>query len=166
MACQTTQKKTTARKKTDDQPKIIASTVEQAAPAASENADTIAIACCLPLGLVFRDIPNGKGGTTTIRLPGINSALRGASKGVLALPGNALCVVLSKADWEALVRTHGREAAFTGVNGSMPCIYPVKNMAGFESAKNSGEIAEMSSGLEAADPTASGVEAVKGSHME
>ena len=160
MACTSTKTtRTRARKAAAAGPQVVDSTFDQDDAAQKETADTIAIACCLPHGLVFRDIPDGKGGTKTIRLPGINQQLKGAAKGVLALPGNALCVTMARADWEALKETHGREDAFVGVNGGMPCIYPVGDRAGFKDAKASGEIAEMQTGLEAADPNANGVEA-------
>ena len=72
------------------------------------------------------------------------------------MPGNALCVQLPKSDWENLIAAHGKEIAFTGRNGSMPCIYPVNDVKGFKAAAS--EIAEMRTGLEAADPTKMGVE--------
>lgn len=161
MACTTTKTTRTRTRKAaaPAAPQVVGSTLEQEAAGKAEGSDTIAIACCLPHGLIFRDVPDGKGGMKTITLPGINQHLRGAAKGTLALPGNALCVVLSKADWEALKETHGREDAFVGVNGGMPCIYPVGTLAGFKDAQAGGEIAEMKTGLEAADPNANGVEA-------
>lgn len=162
MACTTTKTtRTRTRKAEAPAPQVVGSTLDQEPTGKAESSDTIAIACCLPHGLIFRDVPDGKGGLKTITLPGINQHLKGASKGVLALPGNALCVVLSKTDWQALLASHGREEAFTGVNGAMPCIYPVGTLAGFKDAQAGGEIAEMKNGLEAADPNGNGVEAVK-----
>lgn len=135
---------------------VLTSTLEEEKKAVTVAGETIAIACCLPFALRFDDIPDGKGGTKSIRFPGINDNLRGMKSGVLAMPGNALCVQLPKSDWENLIAAHGKEIAFTGRNGSMPCIYPVKDVKGFKAAAS--EIAEMRTGLEAADPTKMGVE--------
>lgn len=144
---------------TDVTAEVIASTTEEEKTVTQAGTDTIAIAVCLPHGLKFDDIPDGNGGTKTITLPGLNSHLKGQNTGVLALPGNALCVQLAKTDWEALVRIHGRETAFTGRNGSIPCIYPVGDKAGFASARS--EIAEMRNGLEPVSTKEAGVEEVK-----
>lgn len=138
---------------------VVGSTMEQA-PQVEESGETIAIACSLPFGLRFTDIPNGKGGTKTVVLPGVNQALKGKKSGTLALPGNAICVTLPKADWEALVRIHGKEVAFTGRNGAMPCIWPVGDLKGFHAAES--EIAEMKHGLEPINPEAVGVKETKG----
>ena len=129
---------------------VVASTIEEEIKEPEAGAETIAIACCLPHGLKFDDVPTGNGSTKTVVFPGINSALKGKKSGILALPGNALCVTILKSDWEAILKVHGREIAFIGRNGAMPCIYPVKDKKGFKAAAS--EIAEMKSGLEPADP--------------
>lgn len=137
-------------KKTEVVAEVIDSTNEPEVEVQDESSETIAIACSLPFGLKFTDIPNGKGGTKTIILPGVNHALKGKASGILALPGNAVCVTLLKSDWEALVKIHGKEDAFIGRNGRIPCIYPVGNRKGFKSARS--EIAEMKHGLEPITP--------------
>lgn len=124
-----------------------------------DSGDMISIAVSLPFGMIFDDIPNGRGGKKKIALPGMNDHLKGLRSGVLALPGNALCVRLPKADWEALKRLHGKEIAFTGRNGSVPCIFEVGDKAGFKAAQS--EIAEITHGLEALDPKDAGVEEAK-----
>lgn len=134
---------------------VVASTMEEPAKV-SETNETIAIAICLPHDVKFDDIPDGKGGVKSITLPGINSNLRGVKNAVLALPGNALCVQLPKKDWESLLAIHGREVAFTGRNGGIPCIYPVGDKAGFKAAQS--EIKEMRTGLDPVLPKTVGVE--------
>ena len=52
------------------------------------------------------------------------------------MPGNALCVQLPKSDWENLIAAHGKEIAFTGRNGSMPCIYPVNDVKDERKGRN------------------------------
>lgn len=135
---------------------VVASTLDDEPQAEQLEGETIAIACCLPFGLKFTDIPSRRGGTKTIVLPGVNQALKGKATGVLALPGNAVCVTLLKEDWENIVRIHGREDAFMGRNGGMPCIYPVGDLKGFKAARS--EIKEMRNGLEPIDPKSVGVE--------
>lgn len=147
--------KNQAQEKTVVEPEVIASTLEDESEKIEASGETIAIACCLPFGLKFSDIPDGKGGTKTVVLPGVNKALRGKSDGILALPGNAVCVTLLKKDWDAILQIHGREMAFTGRDGGMPCVYPVGDVKGFKSAKS--EIKEMKTGVEPIDPKAVGV---------
>lgn len=64
-----------------------------------------------------------------------------------------------KKDWDAIVKMHGKEIAFIGRNGRMPCIYPVGDKKGFKAAAS--EIAEMKNGLEPIDPKAEGVKEKK-----
>lgn len=139
---------------TQEETLIVASTLDEDKGQTVEEG-TIAIACCLPFGLRFDDIPDGKGGTKVITLPSLNEGLRGKRTGVLAMPGNAVCVQLPKKDWDALLEKHGREIAFTGRDGRMPCVYPVGDVKGFKSA--SSEIAEMKHGLEPVAPETVGV---------
>lgn len=145
-----------ATEQISETPEIVASTTQEEAKAEDAGSETIAIAVCLPHSVKFDDIPNGNGGYKSITLPGINSNLRGVKNAVLALPGNALCVQLPKSDWEALIAVHGRETAFVGRDGRIPCIYPVGDKEGFKDARS--EIAEMRNGLEPVVPKEVGVE--------
>lgn len=147
--------KNTELNKVVDAPQIEASTMDDEPKLEERSGETIAIACCLPFGLKFTDIPSRTGGTKTIILPGVNSSLKGKGTGILALPGNAVCVTLLKEDWENILRIHGREDAFIGRKGGMPCIWPVGDLKGFKAAKS--EIKEMKTGLEPIDPKSVGV---------
>lgn len=138
------------------QAEVIASTMDVEPEADAETGEKISIAVSLPHGIKFDDVPNGAGGTKTVVFPGVNDALRGKKSGVLALPGNAVCVQILKRDWEAIKAMHGREIAFVGRNGRMPCIYPVGDVKGFKSARS--EIEEMRHGLEPIEPVQAGVE--------
>lgn len=143
---------------------VVDSTLDQEPEQVEESSETIAIACSLPFGLKFDDVPCGNGATKTVIFPGINSGLKGKNTGVLALPGNAICVTLLKRDWEAIHKMHGNEIAFTGRNGKMPCIYPVGDKKGFKSAAS--EIAEMRNGLEPINPESVGVKESKETKKE
>ncbi|MDY3115977.1 MAG: hypothetical protein SOR95_08390 [Sutterella sp.] len=154
----TTETKATKKKKATNTAKTQVleadvSTMEEVEPVQVETSDMTYLAVSLPFDVEFTDIPNGNGGTKTIVLPGINSALRGKKTGVLALPGNAIGVSISKKDWEALKAVHGRELAFVGRNGLPPCITEVGDKAGFRSAQNE-IIKDVSTGLEPIDPKA------------
>lgn len=135
---------------------VVTSTIADDVKVSESKGKQIAIAVCLPYDLRLDDIPCANGGTKSITLPGINSRMRGDTRPVLALPGNALCVMLPIEDWEAILKVHGRETAFTGRNGAIPCIYPVGDKAGFKAAYS--EIREMRTGLEPIEPKAVGVE--------
>ena len=139
------------RKKVEvEQVEVIGSTLEENKKVCESEGEMIAIACCLPFGLKFDDVPAKNGGTKVVTFPSINEGLRGKKTGVLALAGNAVCVRIPKADWDAIVAIHGREDAFIGRNGGMPCLYPVGDEKGFKSARS--EIAEMKHGLEPVTP--------------
>ena len=153
-----TKRKTQVKAKIEEA-EVIASTMDEEPEQTESQGEMISIACCLPFGLKFTDIPDSKGGTKTVIFPGINKALKGKADGILALPGNAVCVTIPKKDWEAVLKIHGREMAFTGRNGGMPCIWPVGDVKGFKSSKS--EIKEMKTGLEPIDPTSVGVKEAK-----
>ena len=129
---------------------VVGSTFTEEKAVDTSTSEMISIAVSLPYDLRFDDIPQDGGGTKSITLPSINSNLRGSRTPILALAGNALCVNMPKKDWEALLAIHGREPVFTGVNGRMPCVYPVGDKAGFLSAES--EIKSMRSGLEPIEP--------------
>lgn len=142
-----------------EEAEVIASTLEEENEQQDSNEEMISIACCLPFGLKFTDVPTGNGGSKTVIFPGVNKALKGKADGILALPGNAVCVTIPKKDWEAILAIHGKEIAFTGRNGAMPCVYPVGDIKGFKSAKS--EIKEMKTGVEPVDPKTLGVKEAK-----
>lgn len=117
--------------------------------------ETTVVACHLPFDIRFDDIPDGKGGFKSITLTGLNSALRGKSSGILQVDGS-LAQSLLKKDWEAILKIHGREAVFTGVNGQIPCIIEVGNKANFLARES--ELREQRHGLEPIDPKKVGVQ--------
>lgn len=159
MAAKSKTKTKTEEKQQAEAAQVVDSTLEREDAEKETGEEMIAIACALPFGLKFTDVPTGKGSTKTVTFPGLNSALKGKKGGILALPGNALCVTILKRDWDAIVKMHGKEIAFTGRNGRMPCLYPVGDKKGFKSAAS--EIAEMRTGLEPVDPNAAGVQESK-----
>ncbi len=149
-----TNTKTTAQKKpqtaTATQPLgVVGSTFDEKNEVAATG-DTISIAVCLATSLAF-DIDLG---STTKRVVfyGLNEDLRGKPTGVLALSGNALCQNILKSDWEAIKQQYGSMDVFTGINGNIPCIYEVGDVAGFNSAKANNELKEMDHGLSPIDP--------------
>lgn len=151
-----TKKTETAKVET---PEVVATTFDKEPTSqASSTSETITIACCLPHGLEFDDVDTAHGGTKTIRFPGLNDSLRGQRSGILIGAGNSVAVTIDKKDWECIVRKHGREAAFTGVNGRLPCLLPMQNEKEFKS--RSDEIKDMSHGLDPIDPKTSGVKEV------
>lgn len=149
--------KSVAKSKSVEELAVISDNANEEQKTVKEGADTVCIACALPLGLKFDDVPNGKGGTKTIVFPGLNQALRGEKGGVLLGAGHAVAVTLSRADWEAIKARHGREVAFVGVNGNPPCLVEMADVNEFNSRKTE-VIADMKTGLEAADPKEVGVQ--------
>ena len=152
----TTRKTTKAPVKKTEELAVVASNLEEEKQTLPESSETVCIACALPLGLKFDDVPNGHGGTKEIVFPGLNQALRGGRGGILVGAGHAVAVTIARKDWEAIKRMHGREDAFVGVNGNLPCLIEMDSIAEFNSRKTE-IITEMKTGLEAADPKDVGV---------
>ena len=96
---------------------IVGDTVTEKAKAASvsKTSPYTYVACGLMNGIKFDDVDNGNGGTKTVEFSGINYALRGKAEGILNSTGNAVLSKVAKADWEDILRKHGRERIFTSV---------------------------------------------------
>ena len=102
-----------ARKKTNTATIITDTTEEPVKKVSNGSGELVYIACGMQLGIRFDDVDNGNGGVKTVTFPGVNHLLRGKSKGVLLGPGNAVLTAIPRADWEDIVRKHGRERYFT-----------------------------------------------------
>ncbi|WP_304947313.1 hypothetical protein [uncultured Parasutterella sp.] len=121
----------------------------------AKTSETVVLAVSLPHGLKFDDVPCSDGGTKTIVFPGLNDALRSKREGILIGRGNAVAFKIDKTDWENILKMHGKEAAFTGVNGGLPCIIPMKDEKEFKS--RSDELKEIDHGVNPVDPEKVGV---------
>ena len=77
--------------KTDDTGKlaVVASNIEEEKKSTNVGGDTVTVACHLPFGLKFDDVPDGDG-TKTIIFPGINEHARGAEAGILLGVGKSV----------------------------------------------------------------------------
>ena len=109
-------------------------------------------------GIKFDDVDNGNGGTKTVEFSGINYALRGKAEGILNSTGNAVLSKVAKADWEDILRKHGRERVFT----SVPAL--LFEVAGGQAELDvrEDEVKEIQNGLSPVDPKkVAGVEKAK-----
>lgn len=147
------------RKTKIEKPVVVASNAQGEIEATAGSEEMVTIASHLPFALKFDDVPTGSG-TKTVIIPSVNDHLRGnPNGGILLGKGKAIAFTLAKRDWEAIKRMHGNEAAFTGVNGNLPCLLEMKDTAEFKARQD--EIKEMVSGLEPQDPFALQVEEAK-----
>lgn len=128
---------------------VVATNIDDKKKSEKVNGDYVTIACHLPYGLKFDDVPDGDG-TKTIIFPGINEHARGADAGILLGVGKSVAVTLKRCDWEAIIRMHGKERAFNAYNGNPPCIMPIKDI----SAMQGDEVCAQKHGLEPIDPKA------------
>ena len=126
-------------------PVVVGDNIQKDVPVVSTGDDMITIACRLPLGIAFDDVPNGTGGFKTIIFPSVNECAKHG--GVLVDAGKAVAIQIAKKDWENILHNHGREIAFTGRDGYPPCIVPMKDMNEFRSRQTE-IIADMAHGLE------------------
>lgn len=142
-----------ARKKTNSATIITDTTEEPVKKVSNGSGELVYIACGMQLGIRFDDVDNGNGGVKTVTFPGVNHLLRGKSKGVLLGPGNAVLTAIPRADWEDIVRKHGRESYFTCLP---PLLWEMKSEKEFKARRD--EIAEMRTGTEPVVPEEQGVE--------
>ena len=139
---------------------IVGDTVTEKAKAASvsKTSPYTFVACGLMNGIKFDDVDNGNGGTKTVEFSGINYALRGKAEGILNSTGNAVLSKVAKADWEDILRKHGRERIFT----SVPAL--LFEVAGGQAELDAreDEVKEIQNGLSPVDPKkVAGVEKAK-----
>lgn len=139
---------------------IVGDTVTEKAKAASvsKTSPYTFVACGLMNGIKFDDIDNGNGGTKTVEFSGINYALRGKAEGILNSTGNAVLSKVAKADWEDILRKHGRERVFTAV----PALLFEVPGGQVELDAREDEVSEIQNGLSPVDPKkVAGVEKAK-----
>lgn len=139
---------------------IVGDTLTEKAKAASvsKTSPYTYVACGLMNGIKFDDVDNGNGGTKTVEFSGINYALRGKAEGILNSTGNAVLSKVAKADWEDILRKHGRERIFT----SVPAL--LFEVAGGQAELDAreDEVKEIQNGLSPVDPKkVAGVEKAK-----
>lgn len=137
---------------------VVGSTFEETekTKSAAKTEETVTLAVSLPHGLKFDDVPCGDGGTKTIVFPGLNDSLRFKTEGILLGKGNAVAFRIDKTDWENILRMHGKEAAFVGVNGGLPCIVAMKDENEFKARTD--ELKEIDHGVNPIDPSRVGVQ--------
>ena len=150
----------TAKKIKTTGTEIVGDTVTEKAKAASvsKTSPYTFVACGLMNGIKFDDVDNGNGGTKTVEFSGINYALRGKAEGILNSTGNAVLSKVAKADWEDILRKHGRERIFT----SVPAL--LFEVAGGQAELDAreDEVKEIQNGLSPVDPKkVAGVEKAK-----
>lgn len=139
---------------------IVGDTVTEKAKAASvsKTSPYTFVACGLMNGIKFDDIDNGNGGTKTVEFSGINYALRGKAEGILNSTGNAVLSKVAKADWEDILRKHGRERVFTAV----PALLFEVPGGQVELDAREDEVSEIQNGLSPVEPgKVAGVEKAK-----
>ena len=121
------------------------------------KSDDVIIAVALRHGHKFNDIPDGNGGVKDVYLVGLDDELRGKREGILSPDGRAKYQRLSRADWDNILKIHGKEQMFKPFNGSPACVFEIKG--GMEEAHNyESEIKNIKTGLAPVDLKKSKVE--------
>ena len=116
------------------------------------GSDLVTLCVSLRSGHKFTDVPNGKGGVKTVRLPGLNDELKGTKGGILSAEGNCKYVTMPRADWEFIKRAHGREGRFLANGNHSPAVFEIPSIKAKESRTVRGEIATMSTGFAPINP--------------
>lgn len=158
-----TAKQTVQTAQTVETPQVVSTSFEEEKKVKSnaKSSDTVIIACSLPHGLMFDDVPTKNGGTKTVVFPGLNDHLKGKKEGILLGRGNSVAVKLDRVDWENIVRMHGGERAFKGFNGGLPCLLEMKTEDEYNSKQDHGELEEMDNGLHPIVPETMSVKEAK-----
>ena len=121
------------------------------------KSDDVIIAVALRHGHKFNDIPDGNGGVKDVYLVGLDDELRGKREGILSPDGRAKYQRLSRADWDNILKIHGKEQMFKPFNGFPACVFEIKG--GMEEAHNyESEIKNIKTGLAPVDLKKSKVE--------
>ena len=121
------------------------------------KSDDVIIAVALRHGHKFSDIPDGNGGVKEIHLVGLDDELRGKREGILSPDGRAKYQRLNRADWENILKIHGKEQMFKPFNGFPPCVFEIEG--GMAEAHNyESEIKNIKTGLAPVDLKKSKVE--------
>lgn len=160
MAAKTTARKTATKK---DEPKvnetgnelpILDQTNKEKTKTVSRSKSgaVVYIACGLQNGIKFK-LTTNSGAVKEIEFPGVNSALKGKSQGILAPEGNAVLTSVSREDWEQIQKEFGSAPYMTC---EPPLLMEVKTPQEFNDRDD--EIKEMKTGLEPIDPKQVNVE--------
>ena len=114
------------------------------------KSDDVIIAVALRHGHKFSDIPDGNGGVKDVYLVGLDDELRGKREGILSPDGRAKYQRLSRADWDNILKIHGKEQMFKPFNGSPACVFEI--VGGMAEAHNyESEIKNIKTGLAPVD---------------
>lgn len=136
---------------------VVGSTMEQPEKEEMKGADVVYLRVSLRSPIRFDDIPDGKGGTKSIRLPALDDDLRGQRDGILTPDGNALFVQMSRSDWEALQAMYGDARMFHSYNGYPACVAEISSITDARKGAYRDEISAVKTGLAPIDPKSEGV---------
>lgn len=139
-------------KKPVEKAAVVADNITEQPAVAESTGDRVTLAVHLPMSHIIDDLPDGSGGVKSLELPGLN-----APGGILLGTGAAKAVTISRADWENILRLHGRERMYNSYNGNPPCVMEIKTL----DALKGDEVQAMTHGLEPIKPEAAGVKEAK-----
>ena len=137
---------------------VVGSTAEANSAEVLSGSDVVTLRVSLRRGYAIDGVPDGKGSTKTVVLPGLDSHLRGAKQGILTPDGNALCVQMPRADWEFIQKVHGRERMFNSYQGYPACVAEVESLSAAKSGAYKDEIEATVTGYAPEDPAKLGVQ--------
>jgi hypothetical protein len=158
----TSKRKTaTAEVKAENTGSVVGSTMDKPEEKELTGADVIYLRVSLRSPVRFDDIPDGKGGTKSVVLPGLDEDLRGKRDGILAPDGNAIFYQLPRKDWENLLAMYGDSRMFHSYKGFPACVAEVGSISDARKGAYDDEISETRTGYAPVDPKAENVEVSK-----
>ena len=144
-------------KKEETTGSVVGSTLEKPEEKELAGADVVYPRVSLRSPVRFDDIPDGKGGTKSITLPGLDDELKGQRDGILAPDGNAKFFQLPRQDWEALLAMYGDSRMFHSFNGYPACVAEIDSISDAKKGAYRDEIEATKTGFAPADPSGENV---------
>ena len=137
---------------------VVGSTMEKPEKEELQGADVVYLRVSLRSPMRFDSIPDGKGGTKSVRLPALDENLRGKRDGILTPDGNALFFQLPRDDWEAIQAMYGDSRMFHSYNGFPACVAEISSISDARKGAYRDEIEAVKTGLAPVSPKSENVE--------
>ena len=143
-----TSKKVTATTKAH----VVGATTDRSQAEALSGANVVTLRVSLRHPHKFDDLPDGRGGSKEVVLPGLDDHLRGKSSGILTAEGNAVFFQLPREDWETIKKMHGQEQMFLPWHGNPPLVAEIESINAAKAGAYKDDIEATDTGLAPQDP--------------
>ena len=131
---------------------VVGATTDRSQTEALSGANVVTLRVSLRHPHKFDDLPDGRGGSKEVVLPGLDDHLRGKSSGILTAEGNAVFFQLPREDWETIKKMHGQEQMFLPWHGNPPLVAEIESVNAAKAGAYKDDIEATDTGLAPQDP--------------